>query len=252
MQSYLNKFYKLLANSVLLALVFFGMPGPGHARDIILDPGHSPAQPGAISSTGHKEYQYNDMLLKSVQKYLASRNLRVDVTRTPSEDISLQKRAEKSVGKKLFISLHHDSVQPQFMQKTNALPTSQKARGYSIFVSRKNPHFDKSLEYAKVLGAALRAQGMKPSTHHGEKIKGENRLLLDSKLGIYAHDDLIVLKQSKSPALLLESAVIVHPQDEFLARTEKHQLAIARALEKTIRRALAQKMNKPKTTIAGQ
>lgn len=245
MQPSLNKFliehYKFLFFFCVFALLPFIFPHAGLAHDVILDPGHSPARPGATSSTGHKEYQYNDMLLQRVQRHLASRNLQVDTTRGPTENISLQKRAEKSAGKKLFISLHHDSVQPQFLQKINGFPSSQKARGYSIFVSRKNPYFDKSLEYAKVLGAALRAQGMKPGTHHGEKIKGENRPLLDPKLGIYAYDDLIVLKQSKCPALLLESAVIVHPQDELAARSEKHQLAIARALEKTIRKAGAQK-----------
>lgn len=234
------KFYifKFLSTLAFILFLNYFIPLPVLAHNIILDPGHSPSRPGAFSSTGVKEYVYNDTLLKNVQKYLLSKNIHVDTTRAPGEDISLQKRAEKATGKKLFISLHHDSVQPQFMRFINGLPVSQKARGYSIFVSRKNKFFDKSLEYAKILGTALRNEGLVPSRHHGEKINGENRIPIDADLGIYIYDDLVVLKQSKSPAILLESAVIVHPQDEILARSPKHQNALARALEKTIKAAM--------------
>lgn len=111
------KYYKFSAVLALLALVVFGWGAACHAIDVILDSGHSPARPGVTSSTGHKEYQYNDIMLESVPKHLVSRNLQIDLTRGPYESISLQKRANKTVGKKLFVSLHHDSVRQ--MQKKN-------------------------------------------------------------------------------------------------------------------------------------
>lgn len=197
---------------------------------IMLDPGHSPQKPGAMSASGNMEYLYNDLLAARVRDYLSRRKIPVEVTRKKNEELSLAARAARSAGKKLFISLHHDSVQPQFVKKINQVPTSDKARGYSLFVSRKNPYFYESLEYARAIGKSLRAQGLKPSLHHAEPIKGENRQLLDANLGIYAFDDLVVLKQARSPALLLEAAVIVNPADEILARDDRYRDIIAEGI----------------------
>ena len=141
-----------------------------------------------------------------------------------------QNRAKKSVGKQLFLSIHHDSAQEQFVQKINGHSCSNKDQGFSIFVSAKNPYFDLSKEYAIVLGNVLVALGLEPSTHHGEKIKGENRTLLNAKAGVYQFDDLIVLKQSKCPAILLEAAVIIHPLDDERIKNVANRYLIATAI----------------------
>jgi N-acetylmuramoyl-L-alanine amidase len=204
------------------------------AHEVVLDPGHSPGGPGAKSCSGVYEHVYNSRLADTIVEYLAARNIRVDVTRTPDGEISLTDRAKMSAGKKLFLSLHHDSAQPQFITCRNGNPCSEKAQGYSIFVSGKNGFFRESLVCARVLGEALKNSGLLPSTHHGEKIRGENRESLDAALGIYRFDDLVVLKNAKSPALLLEAAVIIHPGDDARAGTREYQLKIADAVEKTI------------------
>ena len=155
------------------------------------------------------------------------------MTRKYEEEISLQARAKLARGKKMFLSVHHDSAQPQFLEVKKDRVCSKKAKGYSLFVSRKNAFFEESLKYARFLGEQLYAQGLRPSTHHGEPIKGENRKLLDAKLGIYQYDDLIVLKQAEAPAVLLEGAVIVHPEDEALARSSEYRQKIAKAVAAT-------------------
>lgn len=222
---------KIMCFLVLCSLA----PSVAMAADVILDPGHSPGKPGAQSCTGHYEYLYNDALAKSTREYLAGQKLPVDLTRKPGQELSLMERARKSAGKRLFLSMHHDGVQPQFVRKVNGFPSTDYARGYSIFVSRKNPYFEKSLEYARVLGKALREQGLQPSTHHGEKIKGENRTLLDKELGVYAFDDLVVLKHAKSPAVLFEAGVILEPGDEQLVRTDNFRAAVAKGVEAMVR-----------------
>lgn len=70
---------------------------------------------------------------------------------------------------------------------------------------------------------------MKPTLHHAEKIAGENRELLDPINGIYVFDDLVVLKNSDAPAVLLEAAVIVNPDDEKKASSSQYQNKIAEA-----------------------
>ena len=204
------------------------------ASDIILDPGHNPHQPGAISCTGVYEYKYNDKLAREVEYALNNSNVDTKLTREPQQDKSLTERTLDTQNARLFISLHHDSVQPQFIEYINGHPMSTKAEGYSIFVSRKNKYFNQSVEYAKRLAMNLRAMGLSPSTHHGEKIKGENRQVLDKELGIYIYDDLIVLKKSQCPAILYEAGVIVNPSDEKRVRGKEFKSKVSQAIVNTV------------------
>ena len=87
-----------------------------------------------------------------------------------------------------------------------------------------------SLRYATTLGTALLKKGFTPSLHHAEPIAGENRELLIPEKGIYIFDELIVLKTATSPAVLLEAAVIVNPDDDALAGSEKFRLAVAESV----------------------
>ncbi|MBO4369221.1 MAG: N-acetylmuramoyl-L-alanine amidase, partial [Desulfovibrio sp.] len=205
------------------------------AEDFILDPGHSPAHPGALSCSGRYEHLYNEDLATTVLRYLKERGLSVTVTRSAKEDISLISRAQMAKGKKLFLSLHHDSAQKKYLSIRNAFPCTDTIRGYSLFVSAKNAYFESSLLYARILGEILTTMGFRPSTHHGEPIAGENRPLLDARLGIYQFDDLVVLKKADSPAILLEAAVIVNPDDDVLSQNKTFQLRIAEAIAQTFR-----------------
>lgn len=207
--------------------IFFANSQIIFAASIILDPGHSPGNPGAISCTGEREYVYNNNLVHNIFDTLSKNKIDIILSKRPLENISLTERTKDSLHKDLFISIHHDSVQPQFIKYIDGKPTSNKANGYSLFISRKNKNFNESLAYAKSIGKRLRKNGLIPSKHHGEPIKGENRQLLDKELGIYAFDDLIVLKTAKCPALLLEAGVIVNPQDERLVNTEKFHRIIS-------------------------
>ena len=190
-----------------------------YSDGLIIDPGHSPKFQGATSCTGKSEHLYNDNLSHYVADYLLNEHIPVTLTRKPHEELSLKNRALLAGGKELFLSIHHDSVQPQFVTWKGHLPISSKAEGYSIFVSSKNQYYDQSFKYARMLGAALRRRGLIPSKHHGENIVGENRQLLDTENGIYLFDDLVVLKDTDAPAMLFEAAVIVNPQDEARAIT---------------------------------
>ncbi len=48
--------------------------------------------------------------------------------------------------------------------------------------------------------------------------------------GIYAFDELTILKNAKSPALLLEAAVIVHPQEALISDTDEYRRIISEAV----------------------
>ena len=107
---------------------------------------------------------------------------------------------------------------------------SDKFSGYSLFVSRQNQYFDHSLTFAKLLGAALMAQGMRYSAHHAEAIPGEGRQLIDSKTGVYLYDNLVVLKFTKAPAVLLEAGVIVNRVEELVLASPEGREHIGAAI----------------------
>ena len=68
-----------------------------------------------------------------------------------------------------------------------------------------------SSEFAAKLGRALLSAGFTPTLHHEEQ---EKRPVTDREKGIYAFDDLVVLKTAKMPAVLLECGVIVSRAEE--------------------------------------
>ena len=224
--------------STLASVAYTALPKVsfhGEPNTVVLDPGHSPKRPGATSCSGVAEHVYNSTLTSAVAKYLKIRGFIVSVTRSPDGEATPGQRAKHATGKNLLLSIHHDSVQPQFLHYTNGNPCSYKAQGFSIFVSSKNAHFKVSLEAARVLGQSLRNSGLEPSVHHAENIPGENRQVLDKDLGIYLLDDLLVLKQAESPAILLEAGVIVNPVDDARVKTKEFHTKVAKAVAATVR-----------------
>jgi len=206
--------------------------GGASCASIIIDPGHSPKTPGAISCDGIPEYRFNNTLAMTIAKHLAGNGFSVQLTKPIDGEMPLAERVVSSNGHGLLLSIHHDSVQPQFISKVQGRKgaCSNKASGFSIFLSRHNSRYEESLDYARRLGSALIARGLRPTLHHAEPIAGENRKLLVPELGIYLFDELTVLKKTKVPALLFEAAVIVNPADEARAVEPAYQTLIAEAV----------------------
>ncbi len=226
--------------SVLALMIFMGMTTVTSASQITLDSGHSRRSPGAISCSSKHEYLYNQELANTVSVSLKKAGIGVKLTTEHSHEPSLAERAALARDSDLLISLHHDSVQPQFITRTRqGGACSNKASGFSVFVSARNPDYLKSLEYAKRLARSLKAKGLTPTLHHAEPISGENRKLLFPELGIYQYDELRILKTIKTPAILLEAAVIVNPIDEQRAASQSFRNVIADAILETIKQGTA-------------
>lgn len=204
---------------------------------VAIDIGHTKTNFGAVSSRGVSEYKFNyaiaNVLLK---KIIVNKNINAFIINPDGEKISLKKRTQvaNEKGANLFISLHHDSVQQKYInywnykQKKNHY--SDKFSGYSIFISNKNRQTEDSYRFAAFLGKELIDYGFIPTLHHAEKIKGENKKLLDSKKGIYEFDDLVVLKTAKMPAILLECGVIVNRKEELLVESDAFKEDMSNAI----------------------
>lgn len=233
-----------------------GPPAPGgmlgsspsiasHARGdftVAIDVGHSPDSGGALSARNRLEYSYNLKMAWTLLRELKKESrIRPLIINPQKDEISLKQRVVliNRAGPDFLISIHHDSVQPLYLSEWSYKGTRaaycDKYRGYSLFISQKNAQAGLSRSYAIAIGNQLRTSGFFPSAHHAEKIKGEGRELLDAEAGVYRYDDLVVLKESRCPAVLLECGIIKNRAEELLARNPAYRGRLARAIRSAVR-----------------
>lgn len=187
---------------------------------IAIDVGHSLKSSGATSSRGKPEFEFNRELAEVVWQTIRAAGGRAFEIGADGKSFDPETRPEQASaqGAKFFLSIHHDSVQPQYLEDWNWQGSNQrysdKFSGFSLFVSRKNKQMSVSLRCASAIGGALKNAGMSAAQHHAENIEGENKPWADQANGVYYYDNLIVLKNAKIPAVLLEAGVIVNRNEE--------------------------------------
>ncbi len=215
---------------------------------IAIDIGHSPKHPGATSARGIKEYQFNQTLATLLHQRLLHQGFNNSfIISAANPEMPLHARASLANAKKadLLISIHHDSVQPHYLSTWEYEKTSHhysdRFQGYSLFISNKNPQYERSLAFAHVLGEELRSLELQPTLHHAEPIAGEHRPVLDEDKGIHRFDDLLIVKNAKMPAILVECGVIVNRQEEVLLSSRFYQQTLVAALERAVLRFAMQK-----------
>jgi N-acetylmuramoyl-L-alanine amidase len=231
---------------LLLLCNAWGANSPAAKLAVVIDAGHTKKMPGARGVSGRYEVEYNDALVARIATTLAKAGFVPILTRKPDQEIKMEERADiaNTYNALVMLSIHHDSVQlvhlePFEKNGKKLYRTRKPIAGYSLFVSKKNRQFAKSSAAAGFLGEELNKIGRKPSLHHAEPIPGEGRELLDTRLGIYRYDDLVVLKKAEIPAVLLEAGVIVDQNDEAYVTQAGHQQAIAGAIVQSLKKFAA-------------
>ena len=156
----------------------------------------------------------------------------------------------------LFLSIHHDAVPDKFLEKWTYQGKSHnycdRFKGHSIFVSRHNPDYRSSLQFGKLLGQQLKAQGMHYAPHYVEKFMGiRQRELVDADAGVYRFDNLVVLMSTTMPAVLFEAGSIINRDEELLMASPEHQALLASAVTTAVENfCQAQGPRKPQQRIA--
>lgn len=181
---------------------------------IALDFGHGGKDPGAVDDYGddklYPDYYYTEEseLVRRIGLRLASRLLdRYDVLLTrPNDDyVELEDRAVMAnrYEADLFISLH-----------TNA-SANTRANGVEMF---HYPGSDEGLRLSKELNLRL-----------VERCKVNNR-------GIKTKEDLIVLKYTSMPAVLLELGFITNPIEEEKLHNNRYQTQLIEGIYEGVQR----------------
>jgi len=174
---------------------------------IVIDPGHSPDL-GAVGPTGYTEAEANLGISLALRDELKWRGAKVVMTRNSGSDLALYARPAiaKASQADLFVSIHN-----------NALPD-----GVNPFVN----HGTSSYYYHPHSINLARA------VHH--------ELLVATGLpdrGVY-HGNLAVNRPTQYPAVLLECAFMMIPEQEAALKTDKFRKRIARAIADGIERFL--------------
>ena len=209
---------------------------------IFIDVGHYRKAPGATSARGKTEFDFNLLLAKTLEVTLVKKGysqIKLFVSDGGSQSLRMRVRESQKFKADIFISIHHDDVQSRykstwiFEQKKRLY--SDEFKGYSLFISKLNPAWPESLRFATLVADEFLRRGMTFTRHHAEQIEGEGRQLLDENRGIYQYDELIVLKENASPAVLIEAGVIINRDEELIlgtpARRELFSEAVSEAVQ---------------------
>lgn len=217
---------------------------PGRARAfsvVALDAGHSIKSQGAISARGTPEFEFNRKLVLVLNTELTNAAIRTVPIAVDgnTEDLISRPRKALEMGAQLFISVHHDSAKARFQQRWQFEGKSRKFlddrfRGFSLFVSRHNPHWPLALKCASAIGARLIEKGFRPSRYHADPVLGSSREFADEINGVHFYDNLAVLRHAAMPALLMEAGVIVNRDEEALLVQPGAQQRMAAAVVSAI------------------
>ncbi len=218
-------------------------PGPARACDradlrVVLDVGHTPEAWGATSARGRREYEFNLALgQRTAADLKAAGYARTVVLLSHGigrDQLFARARRAAELKADVLLSIHHDSVQPKYLSTWiidgHAEHYADQFHGYGLFVSAKGRAFDQSRLLARALADALIASGRSFTKHHAEPIAGESRPWLDESRGIYQYDDLVVLKASVSPAVLIEVGNISNRAEELELSTDVFRGSFAKAI----------------------
>jgi N-acetylmuramoyl-L-alanine amidase len=207
---------------------------------LVVDVGHTVQVPGAFSARGVPEYEFYLRLAKLIVQQLIDAGFTKTIlliTEGPAmRSLAVRVARANASGADLFLSIHHDSVPDQLLEKWQYEGAehgfSDRFKGHSIYVSYDNPDLKGSLLFGHLLGKELKARGLHYTPHYTLPLMGHRqRQLVDAEAGVYRFDLLIVLRETRMPAVLLEAGMIINRGEELvMAARERHSLISAAAL----------------------
>jgi N-acetylmuramoyl-L-alanine amidase len=212
---------------------------------IALDVGHTAESEGATSARNVAEFVFNLRLAQEIEQKLIAAGFaetRLLVTKGKAK-ASLVRRvaAANDLPADLFLSIHHDSVPNSLLEKWEfegkKSHFSDRFSGYSVFVSRRNPDFKTSLAFAELVGKEMKAQGLEYARQYTEAIMGRYRHpILNKETGVYSYDDLVVLRSTRMPAILLEAGSIINRDEELKMVSPERRDSISNAVAAAVKK----------------
>ena len=191
----------LLVLLIILVVLFIvrEMPFKSSGKIIVIDPGHGGIDPGAIGFSGSYEKDINMEITKKLKEKLKSNGYKVISTRDNDESVDNLLRAEMANKKRarVFISIHGNSMEDN--SSVNGIQVLYYPDRESTIGDLNNNEF---------------AQIMMNSIANGTSARDR---------GIVEREDLIVLNQTKMPAIIIECGFLSNENEEKLLLTDDYQ-----------------------------
>jgi N-acetylmuramoyl-L-alanine amidase len=206
---------------------------------VVVDVGHTADVPGATSARGATEYSFNLALAQEAKQQLVDagfvKTVLLITDKPPLQGLFTRAIAANSLPADLFLSVHHDSVPDNLLQTWQYEGQDQHYNddypGYALFISNDNPDRAGSLLFGSFLGKELQARGQHYTPHYTLALMGHRRReLVDPVAGVYRYDQLIVLRMTRMPAVLLEAGSIVNRQEELELGTDERRAHTSAAI----------------------
>jgi N-acetylmuramoyl-L-alanine amidase len=226
---------------------------------VILDVGHTAKSPGARSARGANEFDFNLRLGRLIDQALLDAGFAKTVLMVTEgrANRSLHARVARAndLSANLLLSIHHDSVPDRFIERWEyngkRQAFSDRFKGHSIFVSQDNIVPKDSLLFGSMLGQQLKVRDLQYTPHYTESFMGRwKRALLDASAGVYRYDTLFVLKNTQTPAVLLEAGSIANRDEELEMALPERQQLISAAVVDAVASFCAAQSDKPALQIA--
>jgi N-acetylmuramoyl-L-alanine amidase len=169
---------------------------------IIVDAGHGGNDQGAQVGEGMTEKELTLSIARRIQKAGEARNIKVILTRTDDQSLSLADRVliANRHNADLFISLH-----------TNFNSQNTGASGIEAIISEQNPKFEESKVWS-------------------DKFVKELRALNGVKMNGVMTADFYVLSKNSIPAVLLELGYLSNKTDNTYLSDQKNQELISQSI----------------------
>lgn len=175
------------------------------SKKIVIDPGHGGESPGAIGASGVKEKTINYQLASRVYQQLKKEGFQVILTRGQGRDLSLSQRSElaNSWPSDLFVSIHADYNYNSWIKGTTT---------YAHWnASKDNWALAWYVQDEIVNRTGTNSKGLKAA-------------------------NFAVLRESNVPSILVETAFLSNPRQEYLLTTPSFQQKVAGGVVAGIKR----------------
>src|SRR6516164_3962310 len=221
---------------------------------VVVDVGHTVGVPGAMSARGIPEYAFNLQLGREIKQALVDAGFEQTVLliTATAPRLGLVERAARanSMHANLFISIHHDSVPDNLKHSWDFGGLKNEINddypGYAIFISNENADPAGSRRFGHLLGRVLERRTLYYTPHYTFALIGHHRrILVASEAGVYRYDELIVLRRTSMPAVLLEAGSIVNRQEELELGTPERRSRTSAAIVAAVENFCAARARPP-------
>jgi len=191
---------------------FLGFDFKSFKDVIVVDAGHGGHDPGAIGINGSYEKDVNLEIAKKLKRKLDSNGYKVILTRDNDEYVENNLRAKLANRKRAraFISIHANAVKNN--NSTNGVQVLYYPNRESTINDLNNNEF-----------VSIIMNSIIDRTSAVDK-------------GIIEREDLIVLNETKMPAIIVETGFLTNSKEEKLLLTDEYQKRIVNSISEGLER----------------